>query len=307
MQPARMDLEELLTDQSGVVTRKQALKAGLSERQLRGSGRGLGRLRQGVYADAVLLQGSAPERVALEVAAERLVTKVDLVAVAATAALLHDLPLLGAPPDRLQLAERKEERPRHHGASTTMTGDEVVEVHGVPVSSLPRTAVDVARRRGFAAGVVTADAVLRRDVTRAQLELVVQGRERWPGARHARRAVDFANALSESPLESLGRVRYDEHGLPAPALQVVLGDCHGPIGRVDQYWAAHRTVAEADGALKYMTAADLFAEKRREDRLREAGFEVVRYTWDEMLRTPEVVVVRILAAFARAARRAAAA
>lgn len=298
-----MDLEELLTQQGGVVTREQALAAGLSERQLRGSGRPLVRLRQGVYGRRL---PAGPERVAAEVAAARLVSDVDLVAAGATAALLHDLPLLGAPPRRLHLAEHKEERVRHHGASTTLTADETVTVLGVPVTSLARTAADVARSRGFAAGVVTADAVLAREVSRDELEAVLLGRARWPGSRYARAALAFADGRSESPLESLGRVRCHEQGLPAPDLQVWLGDAHGPIARVDQYWPAHRTVAEADGALKYGSAMDLFAEKRREDRLREAGYEVVRYTWDEVFHHPELVAARIRRAFARAAQRAAA-
>jgi len=43
----------------------------------------------------------------------------------------------------------------------------------------------------------------------------------------------------------------------------------------------------------------------REDRLRDTGFEVIRYTWDEALRRPERLAARVRAAFARAARRAA--
>jgi hypothetical protein len=115
--------------------------------------------------------------------------------------------------------------------------------------------------------------------------------------------VSFADARSESPLESLGRVRFDEQGLPPPDLQVLVADGDGAFARVDQCWEEHRTVAEADGALKYATAADLFAEKRREDRLRDAGFEVVRYTWDDALRRPDALAARVRRAFARSASR----
>ena len=298
-----MDLEQLLAQQGGVVTRAQALAAGVSDRQLRGSGRQLVRLRRGVFGRAGL---DGTERLAAEVAAARLVSDVDLVAVGPTAALLHGVPLLGPAPRRLHLAERKHERPRHHGASTTIAPDEVVQRFGVPVTTLARTAVDVARSRGFAAGVLAADAVLARRVAREHLEAVLGGRAGWPGARVARAAVGFADCRSESPLESLGRVRCHEQGLPAPELQVWLGDDAGPVARVDHYWAQHRTVAEADGALKYAGVQDLFDEKRREDRLREAGFEVVRYTWDEALRSPGLVAARLRQAFHRAARRRAA-
>ena len=112
----------------------------------------------------------------------------------------------------------------------------------------------------------------------------------------------FADARSESPLESLGRVRFAEQGLPPPPLQVVVADDDGPFARVDQCWQQHRTIAEADGALKYATSADLFAE-RREDRLRDAGFEVVRYTWDEALHHPAALAARVRRAFERSANR----
>ena len=298
-----MDLEELLARQGGVVTRAQARACGVSERQLRGADRTLVRLRQGVFGRAGLV---GPRHTAAEVAAARLVSDVDLVAVGATAAQLHGLPVLGPSPGRLHLAERKQQRPRHHGTSRTVRPDEVVQQHGVPATSPARTAVDLARARGFVAGVLAADAVLSQAVPVEELQEALRRCAGWPGARAAAAAVAFADGRAESPLESLGRLRCYEQGLPPPDLQVQLGDADGPIARVDHYWAAHRTVAEADGALKYGTVTDLFAEKRREDRLREAGHEVVRYTWDEALRCPELVAARILRAFERAARRPAA-
>lgn len=303
------DLDALLAVQAGVITHRQARRLGVPSGQLApfAARRRFSRVRPGAYALTSAYEGAdGVGRLALAVAAERLVSGVDLVAVGATAAQLHGLPLLGGAPARLALAERKEERPRHHGHSTTLRPDEVVLVAGVPATTLQRTGVDVARARRYLAGVVTMDAVLAMGIDREVLEQAARACARWPGARHARRAAEFADGRAESPLESLGRVRFDEHDLPACELQSVLGDDDGPIARVDHYWEKHRTVAEADGALKYASPADLFAEKRREDRLREAGFECVRYTWDEALRQPEAVVARVRGAFARAARRHAA-
>lgn len=300
-----MDIEELLREQGGVVTRQQAVDAKVPARQLRPGGRLL-RVRQGVYAQRSAYETAEPhERVVLQVAAARLISDVDLIAAARTAALAQGLPVLGKA-DALELVERKGLRPLHHGSSTTLTTGDVVDVLGIPVTHPARTAVDVARRHGFAAGIVTADAVLAREVPREELRAAAEACRGWSGSQTAQRVTELADPLAETPLESLGRARFVEHGLPPCQLQVVLGDTDGPIGRVDHYWAAHRTVAEGDGALKYAAPGALFAEKRREDRLREAGFEVVRYTWDEVLRTPDVVVARVLAAFARAAARQAA-
>ena len=297
-----MDLEDLLREQGRLVTRAQLQAVGFSARQLTGAGRRLVRVRRGIYTDLPVRDLAPGAAVVLQVRAARLTSDVDLVAAGATAALVHGLPLLGPRPRGLHLVERKQDRPQHHGCSTTLRDDEVVDV-GVPVTSLARTAVDVARARGHTAGVLVADAVLAAGVSRTVLERVLDGRSGWPGAGAARTAVSFADARSESPLESLGRVRFAEQGLPAPALQVVVADADGPFARVDQCFEEHRTVAEADGALKYATTADLFAEKRREDRLREAGFEVVRYTWDDALHRPDALAARVRRAFLRAASR----
>lgn len=302
------DLDALLVAQAGVITHQQARAAGVPAGQLApvAAGKRYARIRSGAYALTTAYQAADDVgRLRIAVAAERLVAGADLVAVGATAAQLHRLPLLGAPPARLALAERKQDRPRHHGASRTLAAADVTELDGVPVTTLERTAVDVARTRRYAAGVIAMDAVLARGVEREVLVEAALSCTRWPGARHARRAAAFADGRAESALESLGRVRFDEHDLPECDLQVWLGDEAGPIARVDHCWLAHRTVAEADGALKYATAGDLFAEKRREDRLRDAGFEVVRYTWDEALLRPELVAARIRRAFTRTAQRSA--
>jgi very-short-patch-repair endonuclease len=96
-----------------------------------------------------------------------------------------------------------------------------------------------------------------------------------------------------------------EHGLRPPALQVVIADADGPFARVDHYWEECRTVGEADGAVKYTSPAALFEEKQREDRLRDLGLSVVRYTWREMYEHPVLVMARFERAFARARRSAA--
>ena len=64
-------------------------------------------------------------------------------------------------------------------------------------------------------------------------------------------------------------------------------------------------VVEFDGAVKYAGGASgraLSEEKRREDPLRELGFEVVRVTWAD-LDHPDWVLARVRAALARADRR----
>ena len=126
----------------------------------------------------------------------------------------------------------------------------------------------------------------------------------WPGIQRAAQVIDFADGAAESPLESRSRVAFAGGGLPAPALQALILLRDGGRARVDFLWAQWRIIGEADGRLKIQRPEDLWDEKLREDRLRELGYEVVRWTWDEIVNYPEVVVARILRAIARAELRA---
>ncbi|MDT4893624.1 MAG: hypothetical protein QOE97_2659, partial [Pseudonocardiales bacterium] len=60
-------------------------------------------------------------------------------------------------------------------------------------------------------------------------------------------------------------------------------------------------IGEFDGKIKYDEGgmATVYAEKRREDRLREAGYEVVRFGWTDVQRRSQWIAARVRAAFAR--------
>lgn len=157
---------------------------------------------------------------------------------------------------------------------------DVLVVDGLAVTSAARTVVDLAR----VGGVVAGDAALRRGLATVD-ELVAEceraGRGR--GVRAARRTAGLVDALSESPGESLSRVRIAEWGLPAPVLQHGVRDGAGLVGRVDFWWPHHGVAGEFDGRLKYGSDAPdvLWQEKLREDRLRATGLRLVRWTWQD--------------------------
>jgi len=124
-----------------------------------------------------------------------------------------------------------------------------------------------------------------------------------PRSAKARRVIEFSGNSSESPGESLSRVALASHGLPAPQQQAWISDDAGTIGRVDFLWPAERTVGEFDGRSKYERVEDLWAEKRREDRLRSQGYEVVRWIWRDVVGDFGPTAHRIRSAFARAVDR----
>lgn len=174
-------------------------------------------------------------------------------------------------------------------------------------TSVGRTVVDIARRAAFIDAVMVADAALRKGlVTKDQLRSVLAAQAGWLGTVQASQIIAFADARSESPLESRSRVRIHQHGLPAPEPQFKVYDESGKlIARADFGWKKHRTLGEADGKVKYADGKSetLFNEKLREDAVRRLHWEVVRWTSSEVERDFRAVERRILDGFASADER----
>jgi len=154
------------------------------------------------------------------------------------------------------------------------------------------------------------DAALRRQVSRTALQDVLRAQLRWPGSRRAAEYVAFADGRAESALESVGRWRMHQLGLPAPELQLVVRDSAGAfLGRADFAFRAQRVIGEADGLDKYRLGGEdrgdnpLSMEKLREDRFRDDGWEVFRFTWEIAVARPAELERRARNAFRRAAER----
>ena len=299
--------------QGGVFTVQQARDAGYTDDEMRarlGSGRWI-RVRHGIYRPA----GVVDEFRLATAAALLACARSDPVASHRSAAVLLDLPLLDRPRvPELTLAERS--------ATTSVKGcvihrervpaGERVATQGIRSTNAARTVVDLARTLSFAEAVVVADAalgaVLATPQQLAAAAAAVRGR---PTYARMQRVLDFSTDRSASPGESLARTMFAQHGLPAPLLAqpIVVGGL--VIAEVEFLWQEMRTIGEFDGRVKYLPGNDrgddvLWQEKLREERLREAGFEVVRMTWAQVTREPHETCRRIRAAFGRQQRTLAA-
>lgn len=174
---------------------------------------------------------------------------------------------------------------------------------GLPTVTVAHACAQVAAASGTEAGLVSADAALREGLTAPAL--LVQAARDVTGKDTS--AVGDAMGLADGRSGSAGesRTRWLLHwlGMERPELQAVIRDPSGDLVAITDFLFRDQwTVVEFDGALKYDTPDDLVAEKLREDRLRELGYEVVRVTWAD-LEHPARVVARIRAAFARATAR----
>jgi tellurite resistance protein len=301
---------------AGIFTTAELLAAGFSKAKIavllkRGV---LTKVCRGVYAPS----GYLAELHGHDERAERLVAIAAAVATAGRravashedAAILHDLALLDRPRADLVTVSRPHEAP---GSRTGRPGVRVREValpahhvtvgDGVPVTSVERTVIDLARTLPFRSGVVVADSALHAFKTGQPLLLnLIKDCSRWPGIKKARQVVDFSDPLAESPFESIARVAFRDGGLPRPMLQVSITEPARVIARVDFLWDKHATIAEADGAVKYADPLRARQQLRRDAELRSAGYEVVHFTWRELTSAPEQVIQSIRVAFGRAAR-----
>ena len=187
----------------------------------------------------------------------------------------------------------------HHRHVATLTDDELVTVDGVLVTSIERTAVDIAcGAASFAQALAVVDSALRLGADREIMKRMLVGRRRGVGL--ARRALHHADGRSDNPGESWSRAQMIEAGLPTARLQHTFRDDDGEhVARTDFDWDG-RLVGEFDGKVKYEklrkpgedATAVVLREKHREDCLRSMGVMVIRWTWDDLRGGRVVALIR---------------
>ena len=303
-------LTACMTAQLGTFSADQAYAAGHNHKEIQRLRdlKILHSVRRGVYAlrDPYLALASWERH--------RVDTQALLMSITAPAALSHEtaavwsgLEILTPALDHLHLtrpelqASRREAGVHHHPGS--LPAGHVHVVDGVRQTTAARTAVDIARTRDFPSGLAAVDSARRSGATEAEVRDVHLYCASWPGARGASRAVGCGDERSANPGESLSRAVLLDAGLTPTGLQVQVRDSHGLVGYADFGWLPNRVLGEFDGKAKYNLAADspadaLWREKRREDRLRALDFEVVRWTWADLL-VPGKVPALVRGALAR--------
>lgn len=271
------------------------------------------RLRHGVYVAAPLLAAADPRgRHRIDLAAAIAGCREPVWAAGPSAALLRGMPMPADVPSYLHLLRegrqdlRSLTEPSRHRLTipptSTLSLLDAAAQAGPEVGGIPCV--------GWSSAAVTSAVHVPRDWKvalfdsalwdgRATVDDLDAAIERWRhlgGSRELREALTLARPGAQTVLETLSRLALMAEGLPEPELQVEFHDDRGLIGRVDMWWPGLGVIGEADGLLKYGNAEDLVREKIREDRLRALGFIVVRWTWREIMTSPETVARRLLAA-----------
>ena len=166
-----------------------------------------------------------------------------------------------------------------------LRGKETV-VHGIRVSTLERTAIDIARFYGFEEGLVAVDAVRARNVGQFGINETLGAMGRVKGVAAARRAVAESVNCAESPWESYARaliLAADYPELRWVKAQYVIENYRADL--VINGWL----VIEIDGNVKYRFEAEevIRAEHRRQQAILNKGYIVLRFSPEQLSSRPD--------------------
>ncbi|OBH02202.1 hypothetical protein A5696_11640 [Mycobacterium sp. E2699] len=175
--------------------------------------------------------------------------------------------------------------------------DEVTRVAGLPVTTLARTAFDLARQLPTGEAVARLDALMR--ATPFCVEDVSQLAKRYPGARGLRRlrtALPLVDAGAASPKETWLRLLLIDAGLPAPETQIPVNENWRTVGVLDMGWERYKVAAEYDGDQHRSDRRQYARDQRRIRGLEALGWIVIRVIAEDK---PADVVRRVRDALIR--------
>ncbi|SFF74885.1 hypothetical protein SAMN05216574_12560 [Blastococcus tunisiensis] len=107
----------------------------------------------------------------------------------------------------------------------------------------------------------------------------------------------LADGLAGSPQETRLRLLLHRSELPRPVAQFVVRTGDGFVARVDFGWPDRKVAVEYEGVWHGRRPQQVAADRRRLNRLREAGWIVVFVTAED-LHQPGLLVARVASALA---------
>jgi very-short-patch-repair endonuclease len=170
--------------------------------------------------------------------------------------------------------------------------DEVTTHDGIPVTTVPRTNLDLAAvsNAHVVEGALRQCEYLRLYDSLSLVDLV----GRYPGHRGNRAARAALAKLRETPgeteegLEERFLAFLDEYRLPRPDFNVWL-EVQGHRYKVDCLWRSQRLIAELDSWQAHGTRSSFQSDKTRDRRLLRAGYGTTRITWHQLDREADLL------------------
>lgn len=188
----------------------------------------------------------------------------------------------------------------HH--STVLDAQDITTVDGIPVTSVARTLVDLADvvpRDHLAKALREAEHLRVIDVRALRDAMLRTRTRRGPGhARltavldeHRRRGTQLTRSILEDRFLALTA----EHRLPRPRTNVpVVGH------EVDACWPDHRLAVELDGWDRHKDRHAFQRDRTKGNALTAAGWRLLRFTHDDVVRRPTEIAATINAFLADA-------
>jgi hypothetical protein len=310
-----VDLSSLGDGSSGVWTRAEALRCGLSNEQVdyRVRTGEWQRLRRGVFCDA----GVAPDAPMRGWAAIKAAGGAGRAwAAGRTTARLFRLPLIDDEDPATGAVEHVHDdvavhTGRHPTPRTTLhvqrlqlQRGQTVRVEGCPTLTLDKALPGLARTLTHEALVCLLDAALHRDlVDLERLAAVVAEQRGRKGGALLREAVALADGRAESPAETLARLVLLPV-LPGLVPQVQLFDrTMRELARFDLGDEEIKLAVEADGTRGHAAAQMVAKDRRRDRRTGRFGWTTERCTWWELRREQDDLRDRVVGTAANLRRR----
>jgi hypothetical protein len=201
-----------------------------------------------------------------------------------TAAAIWGLPLPRGVDPRLHVSYPNGHRPTRVGGVAghhlVIRADEVTVLDGIPITTPERTWCDLAGLIGFEDLVAAGDRVIWRTDRLASIEAVHDMARRHPDRRHRRRrdvALPWLCDRSDSPPETLLRVRFVRAGLPEPVVNEDLFDRDGAfLGRPDLAYPEYRELVDYEGDGHRTDRQQWFRDLARVPRFEDADWHTTR-------------------------------
>jgi very-short-patch-repair endonuclease len=185
---------------------------------------------------------------------------------------------------------------RHH---SSLPADETTVKEGIPVTSVPRTILDLAATEPTdVVENLLREQEHRRLWDRLSLPDLI---ERYPGKRGIRKVRAALERLEEEPeghklskLEERFASFLRKHGLPLPRFNdwIMAG---GERYKVDCHWPGTGQIVELDGWQGHNTRSAFHGDRARDRKLRVAGYSITHITWNQLDDEPEEIAADLRA------------
>jgi len=281
--------------QAGLFTARQAVDAGMTYAQVRRR-RDTGRWVT-VVGNALGLAGVRPDPWMRSQGAA--LTWPDAVVCLASAAALYRLPVDPGPDVHVIVPHRRQGRQHLVSHRLRLERAEVSRFGHAWVTTRTRTIFDcVGRLPDAQSEAVLSWAITRELFSRDDLDRAVAERARWWGNTRRRQALEDtehgALGAGERRLHQVLRGA----GITGWLADQKVWDADGLIGRADLLFPTVNLIVELDGEAYH--GADRFqSDRTRQNRLVNAGYTVLRFTWADVTTRPAYVADQVRRALAR--------